>query len=87
MMVVAPRETIPPIRTGGVLAGIAAIVFAVAGIVTIGFVFVPIAVVLTVIALIRGLVDRCAVGLGLSGLAAALCLVGYATSPLLWRVL
>lgn len=74
-------------RTGGVLAGSAAILFAVAGIVTIGVVFVPIAAILTVIGLGRSLLDRCAMGLGLSASAGVLCLIGYATSPLLWRLI
>lgn len=85
-MAVLVGPEIPAMRTGGVLAGSAAILFAVAGIVTIGVVFVPIAVVLTLIGLARGALDRCALGLGLSGAAALLCGIGYATSPLLWQL-
>jgi hypothetical protein len=73
-------------RTGGVIAGSAGILFAVAGIVTIGVLFVPIAVVFTLVGLACAAIDRCVMGFWLSASAGALCLIGYATSPLLWRL-
>jgi hypothetical protein len=68
-------------RNQGVVAGILACIFAVLGIFTFGFLFVPIAAVCGVLGLLRGAVAFNFSGIALSALGVVLTIVGVATSP------
>ncbi len=71
-------------RRMGLTSGIFACVFAILGIFTFGFLFVPIAVLCAAISLLRSLIGGNMMGVGLSGLAWVLVIAGVATSPTLW---
>lgn len=76
-----PRaQTQPPSEANMPLLGLFAVGFGVLGIVTYGPVFVPLALILGVIALFLG-----QIGLGL--LAIVLAVIGVITSPTLWVML
>lgn len=68
----------------GVLAGLLGCIFGVMGIFAVGFVFVPLAAVCAAIGLVRGLLGRCAAGVGTSLLAGVLSVFGFILSPSLW---
>ena len=67
----------------GLLAGLLGCVFAVLGVFTFGFVFVPLAAFCSLVGLLRGISALNASGIGTSLLAACLCVFGFATSPVL----
>jgi hypothetical protein len=67
----------------GLLAGLLGCVFGVLGILTLAFVFVPIAVLCSLVGLIRGMDRGGAAGVGTSLIGACLCVFGFATSPVL----
>jgi hypothetical protein len=73
-------------RPPGLTAGFLGCVLAVLGILTFGFVFVPVAIVCTLVGLVRGVTARDAIGTGISLLAACLCIVGFASSPTLLAI-
>jgi hypothetical protein len=49
-------------------------------------VFIPVAVVCTLVGLVKGVSARDAISIGTSLLAACLCVVGFATSPVLLAI-
>ena len=68
----------------GLTAGFWGCVLAVFGILfSFGVVFVPVAGVCTLVGLVRGVSARDAISIGTSLLAACLCVVGFASSPVL----
>ena len=68
----------------GLTAGFWGCLLAVLGILcSLGVVFVPVAVVCTLVGLVRGVSARDAISIGTSLLAACLCVVGVASSPVL----
>jgi hypothetical protein len=71
----------------GLLAGLLACIFAVLGIFTLGFIFVPIAALCSLIGLINGAAHLCASGFFVSLLGAFLMVVGFLHSPALWLIL
>lgn len=68
----------------GVVAGLLGCVFGILGIFTLGFVFVPLAAVCSLIGLLRGLMGMSGAGIGLSVLGIVLTIVGFIFSPSLW---
>ena len=68
----------------GVVAGLLGCVFGILGIFTLGFVFVPLAAVCSLIGLLRGLMGMSGAGIGLSVLGMVLTIVGFIFSPSLW---
>jgi apolipoprotein N-acyltransferase len=68
----------------GVLVGVLACVFGVLGILTFGFIFVPLAAVCSLIGLLRGVAGMSPAGIGTSLLGGVLTIVGFAVSPSLW---
>lgn len=79
-----PRVII--VRTGspGALAGALGSIFGLLGIFTFGFLFVPIAGLCSLIAIVRACSAPNATGIGLALLACAATFAGYLTSPALW---
>jgi hypothetical protein len=71
----------------GLTAGFWGCLLAVLGILcSFGVVFVPVAVVCTLVGLVRGVSARDAISIGTSLLAACLCVVGVASSPVLLAI-
>jgi hypothetical protein len=70
----------------GLTAGFWGCILAVLGITSLGVLSVPIAFVCTLVGLVRGIVARDATSIGTSLLAACLCVVGFASSPLLLAI-
>ncbi len=71
----------------GLTAGFWGCLLAVLGILcSLSVVFVPIAVVCTLVGLVRGVSARDAISIGTSLLAACLCVVGVASSPVLLAI-
>jgi hypothetical protein len=70
----------------GLTAGFWGCILAVLGITSLGVLSVPIAIVCTLVGLVRGIVARDATSIGTSLLAACLCVVGFASSPLLLAI-
>lgn len=68
----------------GVLAGLLGCVFGVLGILTIGFVFFPLAVLCSVVGLFRGLFAFSASGILISLLGGLLSIAAFVFSPLMW---
>lgn len=68
----------------GILAGLLGCLFAVLGIFTVGFVFVPLAAICTGAGLIRSIAGRNIAGFGTSLIAGLLTTIGFAVSPSLW---
>lgn len=71
----------------GVLAGILGCAFGVLGILTFGFIFVPLAALCSVVGVVRGLTGGSAAGIGVSALGIALTVAGFMVSPSLWLLL
>jgi len=67
----------------GLLAGLLGCVFGVLGILTLAFVFVPLAALCSFVGLIRGMDRDGAAGVGTSLIGVCLCVFGFATSPVL----
>ena len=65
----------------GTMAGLFGCIFAVLGILTLGVLFVPIAIVCSVMGLLRSAVSLNLSGLMVSGLGFGLSIVGIAMSP------
>jgi hypothetical protein len=65
------------------LAGIIACILAVLGILFLGFIFVPIALVVAIIGAVLAIKGRAAASIGVNILALVLVVVGFATSPVL----
>ena len=85
--VAAPRVIVENPGHRGLTAGFWGCVLAVLGILcSLSVVFVPIAVVCTLIGLMRGISARDAISIGTSLLAACLCVVGFASSPVLLAI-
>jgi len=85
--VAAPRVIVENRGHRGLTAGFWGCLLAVLGILcSFGVVFVPIAVVCTLIGLVRGISARDAISIGTSLLAACLCVVGFASSPVLLAI-
>jgi hypothetical protein len=74
-------------RNAGVLGGVLGCAFAVMGIFTLGFLFIPIAALCTIIGLLSGIAGSNLSGIAVSALGAVLSLVGLATSPVLLLLL
>jgi hypothetical protein len=74
-------------RNAGVLAGILGCVFAVLGIFTLGFLFIPIAALCSLIGLLNGISGLNIVGIAISTLSVFLTVVGLAFSPVLLLML
>jgi hypothetical protein len=70
----------------GLVAGLLGSILAVVGIFTLAFVFVPLAAMCALIGLLRGVTGFSLAGIGTSLLAACLCAVGFAASPVLWAM-
>jgi hypothetical protein len=71
----------------GLTAGFWGCLLAVLGILfSLGVVFVPVAVVCTLVGLVRGVSARDAISIATSLLAASLCVVGFASSPVLLAI-
>lgn len=68
----------------GIIAGLLACIFAVFGIFTFGIIFVPIAALCSLVALIRGIAGPSLVGIAMSLLGGVLTIVGFISSPTLW---
>lgn len=68
----------------GALAGAIGCIFGLLGIFTLGFLFVPIAAVCSLIALARSLASFNATGIGLALLSCVMTVAGFLTSPSLW---
>ncbi|WP_456432229.1 hypothetical protein [Nitratifractor sp.] len=71
----------------GLIAGIIASVLAVLGILFLGVVFIPIAVIVAVIGTIIAVKNRNMAGIGVNILAWILIIVGFVTSPVLLGLL
>lgn len=70
-------------RGAGKTAGIIACVLAVLGILFLGFVFVPLAIVVAIIGTIIAIKNKNTVGIGINVLAWVLIVAGLFTSPIL----
>lgn len=70
----------------GVLAGVFGCVFGILGIFTIGIVFVPLAALCTLAALVYGVLGKSVAGIGTFFLSAALTTAGFIFSPSLWII-
>lgn len=68
----------------GVVAGLLGCGLAVIGIFTIGFVFVPLAAICSMVGVVRGVIGRNGGGIGVSLLGLALTVAGFVLSPSLW---
>jgi hypothetical protein len=66
------------------LAGVFACVFGILGIFVSGILFVPLAVICSVVGLWRGIAGRSPEGIGTSLLGGVLSVIGFAVSPTLW---
>jgi hypothetical protein len=71
----------------GLTAGFWGCILAILGITSLGILSVPIAIVCTLVGLVRGVVARDATSIGTSLLAACLCVVGFMSSPLLLAII
>ncbi len=76
-------ESVLKKRGAGKTAGIIACVLAVLGILTVGVIFVPLAVVVAVFGSVTAIVNKNAAGIGICVLSWVLILVGFITSPVL----
>lgn len=76
-----PPNHSTPAKGGGVVPGVIACALAVLGIVTIGFVFVPLAALLACIGTVIAIKDQSGAGIGVNALAWVLTLLGVMTSP------
>ena len=70
-------------RGAGKTAGIIACVCAVLGILFLGFIFVPLAVIIAIFGTIIAVKNRNGAGIGINVLAWVLIVIGFATSPVL----
>jgi hypothetical protein len=71
----------------GLTAGFWGCLLAVLGILfSLGVIFVPVAIVCTLVGLVRSVSARDAISIGTSLLAACLCVVGFASSPVLLAI-
>ncbi len=68
----------------GAIAGALGIGFGLFGIFTIGLIFVPLSVLCSGIGILRGLIARSVIGIGLSLVGGALAFAGFMVSPSLW---
>jgi tetrahydromethanopterin S-methyltransferase subunit C len=84
--VAKPLVTIENRGHPGLTAGFWGCVLAVLGIVSLGALSVPIAIVCTLVGLVRGILARDAISIGTSLLATCLCVVGFASSPMLLAI-
>jgi hypothetical protein len=85
--VAAPHVVVENRGHRGLTAGFWGCLLAVLGILfSFSVIFVPIAVVCTLVGLVRGVSARDAISIGTSLLAACLCVVGVASSPVLLAV-
>jgi hypothetical protein len=85
--VAAPHVVVENRGHRGLTAGFWGCLLAVLGILfSFSVIFVPIAVVCTLVGLVRGVSGRDAISIGTSLLAACLCVVGVASSPVLLAV-
>jgi hypothetical protein len=71
-------------RNAGTLAGVLACALAVLGILTIGFLFVPLAAVVNLVGAVRAFSYMSVSGIGVNVLAFILIAIGFVTSPVLW---
>ncbi len=67
--------------SGGLIAGLLGCIFAVVGIFMLGIIFVPLAIVCSLIGLLRGITGLSAAGIMVSVLGGVLSVVGVASSP------
>ena len=85
--VAAPRVIVENRGHRGLTAGFWGCLLAVLGIFcSFSVIFVPIAVVCTLVGLVRGVSGRDAISIGTSLLAACLCVLGVASSPVLLAI-
>src|SRR5580693_8779786 len=85
--VAAPHVVVENRGHRGLTAGFWGCLLAVLGILfSFSVIFVPIAVVCTLVGLVRGVSARDAISIGTSLLAACLCVVGVASSPVLLAI-
>jgi hypothetical protein len=81
-----PHVFVENYRPAGLTAGFWGCALAILGILSVGFVFVPAAIVCTLVGLVRGASARDPIGTGVSLLAACLCVIGFASSPFLLAI-
>lgn len=74
-------------RGAGKTAGIIACALAVLGILFLGFIFVPIAIIVAIFGTLIAVKNKNGVGIGINVLAWVLILVGFATSPVLLGII
>src|SRR5580698_3898400 len=86
MTITTPTIVVKHSSNQGVVAGIVGSVLAVFGIFTRGLIFVPLAAICTLVALVRGITGKSAAGIGCSLLAGALTFWGVVVSPSIWIV-
>jgi hypothetical protein len=67
----------------GMTAGIFACVFGILGILSLGFIFVPLGVIVAIVGTIGALRSKDAASIGVNVLAWVLLVIGFATSPVL----
>jgi hypothetical protein len=83
----APRVIVENRGHRGLTAGFWGCVLAVLGVLfSFGVVFVPIAIVCTLVGLVRGVSARDTISVATSLLAVCLCVVGFASSPVLLAI-
>ena len=70
-------------RGAGKTAGIIACVSAVLGILFLGFIFVPLAVIIAIFGTVTAVKNNNGAGIGINVLAWVLIIVGFVTSPVL----
>ncbi len=73
-------------NNSGLLAGLLGCIFAILGIFTLGILFVPIAVICSLIGILSGVIGRSSTGVIVSLLAGVLSFFGFVYSPTLWLV-
>ncbi|WP_018234258.1 hypothetical protein [Thioalkalivibrio thiocyanodenitrificans] len=77
------ESQLEPRSGSGLVAGIIACVLAVLGIVTIGFIFVPLAAIVAIFGTIIAIKNMNIAGIGVNVLAWVLTILGLVTSPVL----
>ncbi|MGW8788684.1 hypothetical protein, partial [Heyndrickxia sporothermodurans] len=87
----APAAKAPQSRPSpsyeGVLAGALSIIFGLLGIFSIGFIFVPVAALCSIIGVLRGLGGGSSTGTGVSIVGGLMTIAGAAVSPTVWVLL
>ncbi|MDR3351926.1 MAG: hypothetical protein LBO00_02725 [Zoogloeaceae bacterium] len=71
----------------GMLAGIFACVFGILGILTLGFIFVPLGFIAAIIGTVGAICSRDLASIGVNVLGWVLVIIGFFTSPVLWVLL